>query len=120
MLEPGRTDVPGLSGAASTRRCSIALRVHWDLLLQMLHACRLAPVNDQRGPAAAPPAAAAPAQPASWRFGEFEKHTRGIGAKLLEQMGYQAGTGLGRNKQGIVNPLQPEARPKRAGLGNVS
>lgn len=32
-------------------------------------------------------------------FGDWEKHTRGIGAKLLLQMGYEAGKGLGKDLQ---------------------
>lgn len=50
-------------------------------------------------------------------FGGFERHTRGIGGKLLKQMGYRGGHGLGRNGQGIVNPIQPRKLKKRAGLG---
>ena len=77
-------------------------------------ACRLPP----HPPGSAGTAqAVAPATQANWRFGEFERHTRGIGAKLLGQMGYEAGRGLGRQQQGIVDPVQPEARPERMGLG---
>eukprot|EP00892_Ulva_mutabilis_P000142 jgi/Ulvmu1/10128/UM006_0081.1 len=50
-------------------------------------------------------------------FGAFEQHTRGIGAKLLKQMGYQEGQGLGKDSQGMVDPIQPRRWQNRAGIG---
>lgn len=51
-------------------------------------------------------------------YGQFEQHTRGIGSKLLAQMGFAGkGTGLGRDSQGMAEPLRAVARPKQLGLG---
>jgi hypothetical protein len=57
-------------------------------------------------------------QATAMNYGDFEKHTRGIGSKLMAQMGYLGeGTGLGRDKQGMAEPLQALQRPKKLGLG---
>jgi hypothetical protein len=50
-------------------------------------------------------------------FGAFEKHTRGVGLKLLTKMGYEEGKGLGCKGQGIVNPIEVVERPRYLGLG---
>ena len=48
--------------------------------------------------------------------GSFEKHTRGIGSKLMTKMGYE-GKGLGKHAQSIVEPIMVEERPKYLALG---
>ncbi|VDK88593.1 unnamed protein product [Litomosoides sigmodontis] len=49
-------------------------------------------------------------------IGDWEKHTRGIGMKLLLKMGYRAGEGLGRRSDGIVHAIQPVIFPKNKSL----
>jgi hypothetical protein len=44
-------------------------------------------------------------------FGEFKKHTKGVGLRIQTKMGYEKGKGLGCRGQGIVNPIEVEERP---------
>jgi len=48
------------------------------------------------------------------KLGEFEKHTRDIGSKLLRKMGYD-GQGLGKRRQGILSPIVATPRVKHEG-----
>lgn len=50
-------------------------------------------------------------------LGNWEQHTRGIGAKLLLQMGYEPGKGLGKELQGIAQPVQAHLRKGRGAIG---
>ncbi|KAF5829647.1 hypothetical protein DUNSADRAFT_15697 [Dunaliella salina] len=60
--------------------------------------------------------AVAPAQ-LHYQFASFERHTSGIGSRLMESMGWSRGTGLGRVEQGRSEPLLPQRRPNKLGLG---
>ena len=48
--------------------------------------------------------------------GSFEKHTRGIGSKLMSKMDYE-GKGVGKHAQDIVEPIMVEERPTYLDLG---
>uniref|UniRef100_A0A8D0E6M9 Tuftelin-interacting protein 11 n=1 Tax=Salvator merianae TaxID=96440 RepID=A0A8D0E6M9_SALMN len=50
-------------------------------------------------------------------FGSWERHTKGIGQKLLQKMGYVPGRGLGKNAQGIINPIEAKQRKGKAAIG---
>ena len=50
-------------------------------------------------------------------FGDWEKHTKGIGAKLLLNMGFQPGKGLGKNLQGRSNIVEAHLRKGKGAIG---
>ena len=51
------------------------------------------------------------------KLGDWEKHTRGIGSKLMAKMGYLAGHGLGKEgKEGRLEPVEAFVLPE----GSVS
>lgn len=52
-------------------------------------------------------------------YASFEKHTTGIGSKLLSKWGFEKGvhTGLGKQNDGIAEPIKVCTRPKCLGLG---
>ncbi|XP_070168890.1 septin interacting protein 1 [Polyergus mexicanus] len=50
-------------------------------------------------------------------MGSWEVHTKGIGAKLLLQMGFEPGKGLGKQLQGISTPVEAHLRKGRGAIG---
>lgn len=50
-------------------------------------------------------------------LGNWEKYTRGIGSKLMMQMGYVIGTGLGKRSDGRIEPVEAQVLPAGKSLG---
>ncbi|CAG8605852.1 6040_t:CDS:10 [Funneliformis mosseae] len=68
----------------------------------------------------APPAAPGSSNPVEETYEQPTKFGIGednIGNRLLQNMGWKAGEGLGKNKNGIVVPIQPEIYTAGVGLG---
>ncbi|KAK1323590.1 Zinc finger CCCH domain-containing protein 18 [Acorus calamus] len=53
----------------------------------------------------------------SLNIGTFEMHTKGFGSKMMAKMGFVEGSGLGKDGQGMVTPIEAIKRPKSLGLG---
>lgn len=51
-------------------------------------------------------------------LGNWERHTRGIGSKLMMQMGYVVGTGLGKRGDGRIQPVEATVLPAGKSLGS--
>lgn len=58
----------------------------------------------------AKPAARAAPKRVSADFAAFNKHGKGFAAKYLEKFGFQAGLGLGKNGEGITQPIAVKVR----------
>ncbi|XP_047152451.1 tuftelin-interacting protein 11-like [Vigna umbellata] len=52
----------------------------------------------------------------SANIGSFEEHTTGFGSKMMAKMGYMEGGGLGKNGQGMAQPIEVIQRPKSLGF----
>ncbi|XP_040998580.1 uncharacterized protein LOC121244533 [Juglans microcarpa x Juglans regia] len=50
-------------------------------------------------------------------FGSFEVHTKGFGSRMMAKMGFVEGGGLGKDGQGVAEPIEVMQRPKSLGLG---
>lgn len=44
-------------------------------------------------------------------LGDWEKHTKGFGSKMMQKYGYIIGTGLGQNGEGIIVPIGAQILP---------
>lgn len=44
-------------------------------------------------------------------LGEWEKHTKGFGSRMMQKFGYVIGTGLGQNGEGIIVPISAQILP---------
>uniref|UniRef100_A0A7N0RFY0 G-patch domain-containing protein n=1 Tax=Kalanchoe fedtschenkoi TaxID=63787 RepID=A0A7N0RFY0_KALFE len=49
-------------------------------------------------------------------YGAFEVHTTGFGSRMMAKMGFSGG-GLGKDGQGMSEPIEVTKRPKSLGLG---
>jgi hypothetical protein len=74
--------------------------------------------NTDSTPASTKPTSSVSSEKESHDFASFNKHSTGIGMKLMMKMGYQKGKGLGVNESGIINPVDVKLRPKQMGLGH--
>lgn len=52
-------------------------------------------------------------------FGHWEQHTRGIGGKLMAKMGYVHGSGLGKQGEGRIEPVEAVVFPPGRSLGTT-